>query len=94
MTNMDKLIPLEVSIHHHQQELKRQKQREELKQKLVDQQFTGDPATFERGSAFADDYISSAYQQVKTNNARMKDNLVHATSSAPYHRRNKVRSKI
>jgi len=62
---MDKLIPLEVSIHHHQQELKRQKQREELKQKLVDQQFTGDPATFERGSAFADDYISSAYQQVK-----------------------------
>ena len=91
---MDKLIPLEVSIHHHQQELKRQKQREQFKQKLVDKHFTDDPATFERGNAFADDYISSAYQQVKTNNARMKDNLIHATSSAPYHRRNKVRSKI
>ena len=91
---MDKLIPLEVSIHHHQQELKRQKQREQFKQKLVDKHFTDDPATFERGSAFADDYISSAYQQVKTNNARMKDNLIHATSSTPYHRRNKVRSKI
>ena len=91
---MDKLIPLEVSIRNHQLEQKRQKQREQFKQKLVDQQFTGDPATFERGSAFADDYISLAYQQVKTNNARMKDNLVHATSSAPYHRRNKVRSKI
>ena len=91
---MDKLIPLEVSIRNHQLEQKRQKQREELKQKLVHQQFTGDPATFERGNAFADDYISSAYQQVKTNNVRMRDNLVHATNSAPYHRRNKVRSKI
>ena len=73
---MDKLIPMEVSIRHHQLEQKRQKQREQLNQRLVDQHFNGVPATSEKGSAFGDDYISSAYQQVQTNNARLKDDLV------------------
>ena len=88
---MDKLIPMEVSIRHHQSEQKRQKQREQFSQKLVDQQFTGVPATSEKGSAFGDDYISSAYQQVQANNARLKDDLVQATTSAPYHQRRKVK---
>ena len=87
--NMDKLIPMEVSIRQDQSEKKRQKQREQFNQKLVDQQFTGVPATSDKGSAFGDDYISSAYQQVKANDARLKDDLVHATSSAPYHQRRK-----
>ena len=88
---MDKLIPMEVSIRQHQLEQKRKQQREQLNQRLVDQQFNGSPAPSERGSAFKDDYMASAYQQVQANNARMKDEMVHATSSAPYHRRRKIK---
>ena len=88
---MDKLIPLEVSIRNHQSEQKRQKQRVLHNQKLLNQQFTGPPAASEKGSAFRDDYISSAYQQVQANTARLKDDLVHATSSAPYHQRRKIK---
>ena len=88
---MDKLIPLNVSIREHQSEKKRQKQREQHNQKLVDQHFSGVPATSEKGSAFGDKYILSAYQQVQANDARLKDDLVHATSSAPYHQRRKIK---
>ena len=88
---MDKLIPLEVSIRNHQSEQKRQKQRAQHNQKLVDQHFTGVPSTSEKSSAFRDDYISSAYQQVQANTARLKDDLVQATTSAPYHQRRKIK---
>ena len=88
---MDKLIPINVSIREQQVEQKRQKQKEQLNQKLVDQHFNGSTAPSERGSAFRDDYMASAYQQVQTNSAQMKDDMVHATSSAPYRQRRKIR---
>ena len=47
--------------------------------------------TTDKSSAFKDDYVVSAYQQVKTNNARMNVDMVHATSSAPYHQRRKIK---
>ena len=45
---------------------------------------------YDKRSAFWDEHIVSAYQQVQANNARMKDEIVYATSSAPYHRRRNV----
>jgi len=86
---MDKLVPMEVSVRQHQLEKKRKKQRQQINQRLVDQYFGGPTQPFERGSAFRDEHMVSAYQQVQTNNARMKDDMVHATSSAPYHKRRK-----
>ena len=88
---MDKLIPMEVSIRNHQSEMKRQRQREQHNQKLVDQHFTGVPSTSEKSSAFGDNHISNLYQQVQANNARMKDDLVHATRTAPYHQRRRTK---
>ena len=88
---MDKLIPLDVSIRHHQSEKKRQKQREQHNQKLVDQHFTGVPSTSEKSSAFGDNHISNLYQQVQANNARLKDEMVQATTSAPYHQRRRIK---
>ena len=88
---MDNLIPMEVSIRQHQLEQKRKHQREELNQRLHNQHFSSEVGTSDKRSAFRDDYIASAYQQVQINNARMNDDMVHATRSAPYHRRRKVK---
>ena len=88
---MDKLIPMSVSVRQHQLEQKRKKQRQQINQRLVDQYFDGPTLPSERGSAFRDEHMVSAYQQVQDNNARMKDDMVHATSSAPYHQRRKTK---
>ena len=88
---MEILIPLEVSIRQQQLEQKRKQQRKEHDQRLNDQHFIGAVETSDKRSAFRDEYIASAYQQVQANNARMNDDMVHATSSAPYHQRRKVR---
>ena len=82
---------MEVSIRQHQLEQKRKQQRKELNQRLNNQHFNGVAETSDRKSAFRDDYIASAYQQVQTNNARMNDDMVHATSSAPYRQRRKIK---
>ena len=88
---MEKLIPLEVSIRQHQLEQKRKQQKKEHDQRLNNQHFNGVAETSDKKSAFRDDYIASAYQQVQANNARMNDDMVHATSSAPYHQRRKIK---
>ena len=91
---MDKLIPMEVSIRQHQLEQKRKQQRKELNQKLNNQHFNSAVETSDKRSAFWDEHIVSAYQQVQANNARMKDEMVHAISSAPYHRRRNVWAEL
>ena len=88
---MDKLIPMEVSIRQHQLEQKQKQRLKELNQKLHNQHFDGVVETFDKRSAFRDEYIASAYKQVQANNSKMKDELVHATSSAPYHRRRNIK---
>ena len=88
---MDKLIPMDVSIRQHQLEQKRKQQREQYNQRLNNQHFNGVAETSDRKSAFRDEHIASAYAQVRKNGAKMKDEMVQATSSAPYHRRRKIK---
>ena len=80
---MDKLIPLEVSIRQDQMKKKQDQQRQQLNNRMTDRHFSGSSVS----DAYRDDYISSAYHQVKTHSARMNEDLIHATSSTPYHRR-------
>jgi hypothetical protein len=84
---MEKLIPMEVSIRQHQLEQKQKQQREQFNQRLNNQHFDGAVETSDRKSAFRDEHIISAYAQVRNNGAKMKDDMVHATSSAPYNRK-------
>ena len=62
-----------------------------LNQKLHNQHFNSAVETSDKRSAFRGEHIVSAYQQVQANNARMKDEMVHATSSGLYHRRRKIK---
>lgn len=84
---MEKLIPMDVSIRQQELERNRKQQREQFNQKLHNQYFDGAVETTDRKSAFRDEHIASAYAQIRTNGAKMKDDMVHATSSAPYNRK-------
>ena len=86
---MEKLIPLEVSVRQHQLEQKRKQQREQFNQRLHNKHFDGAVETSDRRSAFRDEHIASAYAQVRINDAKMKDDMIHATSSAPYNRKDR-----
>ena len=81
------LIPLNVSIRKDQLEQKRKQQKEQINKRWNEKRFYSNPEPSDKRSAFRDEHIASAYQQVQANNARMKDEMVQATSSAPYHRR-------
>ena len=88
---MDKLIPLEVSIRQSQLDKHHQKQREEMNQRLIDQHFDGGARPTDRGSAFNDTYTASVYAQIRANDVGIKDNMAHATSSAPYRQGRKTK---
>ena len=87
---MDKLIPMDVSIRQHPLKQKRKQQSEELNQRPHEQHHNSAVETSDKKSAFRDEHIMSAYQPVQANDARMKDEMVHATRSAPYHQRRKI----
>ena len=81
---MDKLIPLDVSIRQHQLETSRKKQRGVMNQRHNDRQFdVGDRPT-DKGSAFTDSYTASQLRKIRANRTALKDDMVHAMSSAPY----------
>ena len=86
---MDKLIPLNVSVRQHRLEQQRKNQREQMNQRHINQHFDGGVGTTDKGSAFADDYTKSVYAKIRATDAKLKDNMVQATSSAPYHQRRK-----
>ena len=86
---MDKLIPLNVSVRQHRLEQQRKTQRKQMNQRHTNQRFDGGVVTTDKGSAFADDYTKSVYAQIRATDAKMKDDVVHATTSAPYHQRRK-----
>ena len=86
---MDKLIPLNVSVRQHRLEQQRKTQRKQMNQRHTNQRFDGGVGTTDKGSAFADDYTKSVYAQIRATDAKMKDDVVHATTSAPYHQRRK-----
>ena len=86
---MEKLIPLNVSVRQHRLEQQRIKQREQMNQRHINQHFDGGVGTTDKGSAFADDYTKSVYARIRANGAETKDDVVHATTSAPYHQRRK-----
>ena len=88
---MDKLIPLNVSVRQHRLEQLRKTQREQMNQRYTDRRFDGGVGTTDKGSAFADDYTKSVYAKIRANGAETKDDVVHATSSAPYHQRRKIK---
>ena len=81
---MDKLIPLDVAIRKDQLEQKRKDQQKQINQKWNNQQFASPPEPSDKGSAFRDRHIASAYAKVRNNNAQMENDMVHATSSSPY----------
>ena len=86
---MEKLIPLNVSVRQDRLEQQRIKQREQMNQQHADRRFDGGVGTTDKGSAFADDYTKSVYAQIRATDAKMKDDVVHATTSAPYHQTRK-----
>ena len=88
---MEKLIPLNVSVRQHRLEQQRKTQREQMNQRHYDRRFDGGVGTTDKGSAFADDYTKSVYAQIRANGAETKDDVIHATSSAPYHQRRKIK---
>ena len=81
---MEKLIPLEVSIRQDKLEQERKRQRAQMNQRHNDQHFDGGVSPTDQGSAFRDVYTKSVYAQIRANGMKMKDNMVHATGSAPY----------
>ena len=88
---MGKLIPLNVSVRQDRLEQQQKNQREQMNQRYADRRFDGGVGTTDKGSAFADDYTKSVYAQIRANGAETKDDVVHATSSAPYHQRRKIK---
>ena len=88
---MEKLIPLTVSVRQHRLEQQRIKQREQMNQRHNDRHFSDDVRPSDKGNAFTDDYTKSVYDQIRANGAETKDDVVHATSSAPYHQRRKIK---
>ena len=87
---MDELItPREITIQQHQLEMKRKHQQERMNRRLIKQHFDGVTDATDRGSAFRDTYTASVYAQIRANDAKMKDNMVQATGSAPYHQKGK-----
>ena len=88
---MEKLIPLNVSVRQHRLEQQRIKQREQMNQRHNDRHFSDDVRPSDKGNAFTDDYTKSVYAQIRANGAETKDDVVHATSSAPYHQRRKIK---
>ena len=88
---MDKLIPLDVSIRQNQLDKRHQKQREEMNQRHITKHFDGGTRTTDKGSAFNDTYTASVYAQIRANDAGVKDDMVHATSSAPYRQGRKTK---
>ena len=88
---MEKLIPLNVSVRQHRLEQQRIKQREQMNQRHNDRHFDGVIEATDKGSAFTDDYTKSVYAQIRANGTETKDDVVHATSSAPYHQRRKIK---
>jgi len=86
---MDKLIPMEISIRQHQSEMKRRHQQTQMNQRFTNQHFDGGARTTDNASAFRDTYTASVYAQIRANDAKMKDNMVQATGSAPYHQKEK-----
>ena len=63
----------------------------QMHQRYNNQYFDGGVSPTDQGSAFRDDYTKSVYAQIRANETGMKDNMVHATSSAPYHQRRKIK---
>ena len=88
---MDKLIPLNVSVRQHRLEQQRKNQREQMNQRHNDRHFSDDVRPSDKGNAFTDDYTKSVYDHIRANGAETKDDVVHATSSAPYHQRRKIK---
>ena len=88
---MDKLIPLNVSVRQHRLEQQRKNQREQMNQRHNDRHFSDDVRPSDKGNAFTDDYTKSVYDQIRANGAETKDDVVHATSSAPCHQRRKIK---
>lgn len=83
----DKLIPLDVAIRELEIERLRVEQQKDINKKLNKQQFDRGMLPSEKGSAF-NDSMASAYAKVKTNKSKMKNDMVHATSSSPYLKEN------
>ena len=87
---MDELItPREITIQQHQLEKKRKHQQDRMNRRLIKQHFDGVIDANDKGSAFRDTYTASVYAQIRANDAKMKDNMVQATGSAPYHQKEK-----
>ena len=74
-------------IRQHQLEQKRKHQQEQMNRRLINQHFDGGARATDKNSAFRDTYTASVYAQIRANDAKMKDNMVQATGSAPYHQR-------
>ncbi|MFP6717507.1 MAG: hypothetical protein VCB82_08420, partial [Alphaproteobacteria bacterium] len=87
---MDKLIPLNVSVRQHQLEQHCKNQREQMNQRHTNQHFDGYVRPTDKGNAFTDDYTKSVYAKIRAADVEMKDNMVQATGSAPYHQRRKI----
>ena len=83
---METLLPMEVSIRQQELEKRQKIQRTQMNQRNANQQFGGGISASDSGSAFRDDYTKSVYAQIRANDMKMKDNMVHATSSAPYNK--------
>ena len=84
---MEKLIPLSVSVRQHQLEQQRKNQRQQMNQRHNERQFSSDVRPSEKGNAFTDDYTKSVYAKIRADGAKMKDDVMHATTTAPYHQR-------
>ena len=88
---METLVAMEDSIRQDKLEQERKRQRAQMNQRHNDQHFDGGVSPTDQGSAFTDDYTKSVYAQIRANDAKMRDNMVHATSSAPYHQGRKIK---
>ena len=82
------LIPLNVSIRKDQLEQKRKQQKEQINKRWNEKRFYTNPEPSDKRSAFRDNYISSAYAKVRTNQTHMKNDMVHATHTSPYTKSN------
>ena len=88
----DKLVPLEVAIRELELVKQRTEQQNQINKKLNSQQFDRGTQPSERGSAF-NDGMASAYAKVKTNGNKMKNDMVHATTSSPYRKESTSKPK-
>ena len=62
-------------------EQKRKKQREQINRRLNDPLFNSDPEPSDKKRVFSDNYMASTYAKIRTNNAHIKNDIIHETSA-------------